>query len=93
MSRESGVTIEYRFYTEGLLSCLKLASNPKPSAKIGDVLADCCFILYGSGDDSIILQEKLRDGTVALPSLETLRMGRLKLDLMKILYERSPRAL
>ena len=77
---------EFRYERGRLLDCLKFASHLKPSATMSDALADACQVLHGSSTN--IVQEELRAGEFQIPSLDTLRMARLKLDYLSVMSER-----
>ena len=81
-----GGTVKHIFTPEGILSCLKFAGNLKPSANISDALADAAEVLSGA-DDPVVHDILARDSH-EVPSLNLLRMARVRLDIMSILFER-----
>lgn len=76
----------HRFDPARLLSCLNFARHLKPSALMTEALADASNVLDGQRSDSV--QDDLRSNKYPLPSLDTLRMARVKLDVLSMLFER-----
>ena len=53
---------------------------------MSDALADACQVLHGSSTNRV--QDELRAGEFQIPSPDTLRMARLKLDYLSVMFER-----
>ena len=68
LARPVDGAVEHRFDSRGLLRALKFDSHLKPSARIGDALADASAMFFG--DEGRGLSEDLRDDKYALPSLD-----------------------
>ncbi len=81
-----GGAVSHRYKVPALLACVRLSANLKPQAKLGDALADAAEIMFGEASSSAQLD--LRDGHRRLPSVEVLRMARVRLDMCSILSER-----
>ena len=74
-----GGAVSHRYKVPALLVCVRLSANLKPQAKLGDALADAAEIMFGEASSSAQLD--LRDGHRRLPSVEVLRMARVRLDM------------
>jgi len=57
----------------------------KPQAQLQEVLADSAELFFGA--DGAAAQRELRRGEHALPSVDLLRMARVRLDMMSMLFE------
>ena len=79
-------TVRHRYTPHGRLSCLKLAASLKPSASLKDALASAADILLGTESQSV--QTQLHRGDIPLPSVDRLRMARLRLDFFSMMFER-----
>ena len=77
---------EFRYERGRLLDCLKFASHLSPGANMSDALVDACHVLHGSSTNNV--QGELRAGEFQIPSPNTLRMARLKLDYLSVMFER-----
>jgi len=82
-----GGTVSRRYSPEPLLAYLELASNLKPSAKVNNVLACSADLFFGR--DSISFQNQLRSGEIPMPSLAVLRVARLRLDLLSMVWQQK----
>lgn len=76
----------HRFDAESMLSCIKLASHLKPKSRLCDVLADAVDILYRDQPHEQ-LHNDLVNGSFKLPSENSLRMARVKLDVLHTAFE------
>ena len=84
---ESCGFVGHRYQPAALLACLRLAASMKPQARLNDVVADAAEILFGSVTKP--LQIELRSGQHQMPSEDVLRVARVRLDIMTILFERK----
>ena len=75
-----------KFLPEGILSCLQLAAQLKPSVAVEDALAHAAAIILGRDDP---ISSQLRQHVFAIPGLQLMRMARVRLDLMNILFQRQ----
>ena len=80
-----GGIVNNRFTVGGLLACLQLSAKMKPTARLDDTLADASRIFFGPEDP---LASNLEACHIRLPSLPLLRLSRVRLDVVAILYER-----
>jgi len=87
LHRSVGGTSEVRYGAATILKCLRFASNLKPSAMLHSALADASDLLLG--DDGADLSTEIRKEAFRLPALDTLRMARIKLDIVGIMHERQ----
>jgi hypothetical protein len=78
--------VSHHFTPAGLIACLKFASNLKASADICTALADACEVLFGPRSGMV---DALRKKEYRLPSISLLRVARVRLDLMSILFQRQ----
>ena len=67
MHKRQGGLVAHRYTPEGVLACLKLAGQLKPSADLSDVLADAAAIICGHDDEVV---EQLRQKAFELPGFE-----------------------
>jgi hypothetical protein len=86
LHRSSAGAIEHRYSLAGILSCLQFAFNLKPSASIANSLANAADLFFGHGESVAV---DLRAGQVPLPSLDLLRVARVRLDILSVLHERQ----
>ena len=84
---EHGGTVEHRFSVSSVLSCLQFSAYLKPGATVRGALAAAAPILQGPEGDRVAQQ--LRDGETPVPSIDLMRMARLRLDFMSIMFERQ----
>ena len=80
-------SVAHRYAPSAMLSYLELAANLRPTAKIGDALAASAEIFFGA--PAVGFKKKLRDGVVPLPSLNTMKIARLKLDLLSMIWQQK----
>ena len=85
MSTLSGGAVTHRFTPAAIVGSLKLASSLRPGATLENALADASCILFGSGN---AVERDILNKKFYLPSIASLRVARLKLDLFSIMYER-----
>jgi hypothetical protein len=78
-------TVDRRYTPQAILSSLQLARRLKPSAQLGESLSHAADLFFGADSE---LGTDLRNGAVPMPSVDLLRMARVRLDLMSILWER-----
>ena len=78
--------IAHQYGPDTLLDYLQLSRSLKSPHNMRDALADAAGILLGGG--SGLLQTELRDGGIAVPSPDVLRMSKLRLDMMSMMFER-----
>ena len=84
MSSRTGGAISHRFTAEGVIACLCLAGSMKASAQIQDVLAYAAALFFGRNDP---VAARLRNHEYILPSLNLLRMARVRLDMMNMIFQ------
>ncbi|CAK0867379.1 unnamed protein product, partial [Prorocentrum cordatum] len=82
-----GGTVGHRWAPHGILCCLSLAFQLKPSAKLSDLLAMVVQMFYGRDGSQLV--NEIRHGRIPLPSSELMRQARIRLDVLAILYERE----
>ena len=77
----------HRYTVQALLSYLDLASYLKPSADVSNVLAASASIFFGA--DGRGLATSLLTKEFATPSIATMRVARVRLDLLSIAFDRQ----
>lgn len=87
VEQQGTCAVTHRYTVSGILSCLQLASNLKPTASVKDALAACAPILMGAEGDSVA--GDLRGDKYHLPSVKMLRAARLRLDYMHMIFEQK----
>ena len=87
MSRPRGGTVRHEFTPEAMLSILQYSQKLKPGVSFADSLSSTASVLHGQtvGSD---LSTEFDSGSCPLPSFETLRMARVKLDCISMLWQR-----
>ena len=83
--RESRGAVPRLYSASGMLSFLELASNLKPSAEMKNVLSASAALFFGDAGKSLVVD--LQQGKVPLPSLQTMKVARLRLDLLSMVWE------
>lgn len=79
-------SVTHQFTPEGIVACLKFASNLKPSVDVRDVLEDALEVMFGP---TCKFMQSIRDPSWRVPGLKLLRTSRVRLDMVAILYERQ----
>ena len=79
--------VGHEFTPYQILSCLELATHLRPSAHLKDALAAAVPLIVGPAGSA--LANRLRDGTHILPNIDLMRMARVRLDFMSIMFERQ----
>ena len=79
--------IDHKFSVSGLLSGLDFASHLKPSASLNDALAAAVPIIFGPQGDQ--MAASFRNRVHILPSIDIMRMARVRLDCMSVLFQRK----
>ena len=78
--------VSHTFTGEAMLQFLQFSANLRPGASVSTSLSDAASILLGRNNP--VVQELRTDTLAPLPSLNLMRMARVKLDMMSILFER-----
>ena len=79
-------TVHHRFTPSAILDCLLLAGNLRPQASLEDTLAMAASLLFGRANS---LSRDIRQRMYALPGLSLLRLSRVRLDMMNILFHKG----
>jgi len=79
-------TVENHWSAEGILRLLTLTRNLRPGASLKNTLGVACGIFFSVQGER--LSGDLEHGRLPLPSMDWLRMGKLRLDVLSIMYQR-----
>ena len=88
LSQKQGGTVENRYSPHTLIRSLELKRHMRAGAKVDDVLIASAALLLGdaAGHD---VERQIGQGGCALPSVALLRVARIRLDILGILFHQK----
>jgi len=84
---QGGGACLHRYVPSSMLAFMDLAEKLKPSATMNDTLSTCAMLFFGDGGTT--LASKLSAGAIPLPTASTLKMARLKLDMLSMIFQQK----
>lgn len=86
ISHDVDGAVSHRYAPGRMIDCMLFASHLRPGADMSNALVDGCRLLQG--EDQGDLRTSLQERRYPLPSIETLRNARTKLDICMMMFER-----
>ena len=86
MYTDSSGVVARQWAVEVLLWCLHMCGGLKPLARLQDCIGNTARLFFADEGES--LAEDLEAGRVPLPSIDIMRVARLRLDLCNVLFMR-----